>query len=423
MKINRLILATILSCSIFSFAQAQTKAETKLYNTAKTKGDLKSINKFLNKFPNSIYSVEIIKLKDSITFFNLNKNDVVAYMDFCSEHPSSYYYKAAERKISELNTSSISDTQAKEIAATFYGNGAPEKQIVKSVKNLNKENIVVIWSESGKPNYNIEIITQNGNNWEKSNSLNENKYILDDNLNVHEFVGDCKVVTLQGEQYIQFSYTNRSKDIDGRSKLPNNNAEYVLNLYSVKDNSVYSAMYSGLIDINTTTKEFDNEEFIIYGKCNETAAGGMYATEQMKYLLRELSKNSKLQPTDNQKFIVHETIQWWYKNNPANAKKLTYGAIDKSNPIAVAFEESKYKETAGSKTVNFFDIYNTTVIVSYDREDKTYALIWCEPIPVEKTDAQLSNLYHEKLAVISLVYYKGKSVFKKRINLNSRAIY
>lgn len=421
--IKKFILATILSCSIISFAQAQTKAETKLYNTAKTKGDVKSINKFLNKFPNSVYSVEITKMKDSITFFNLDNNDVVAYMNFCNEHPTSYYLKAAEDKIAILNTSSISAAQAKEIANGFYGADATEKNIVKSFKNLNKENIIVIWYESGKTNYNVEILTQNGDNWEKSNSINENKYILDDNLSSLEFVGECKVVTIKGEQYVQFSYTNRTNAIDNRSKLPNNNAEYVLNLYSIKDNSIYSAMYSGVVNLDATTESFDNEKFIIYGKCNDTAGGGMYATEQMKYLLKELSKNDKLQPVDNQKFIVHETILWWYNNNPENVKKLKYGAIDKTNPIAIAFDESKYKEKAGDKIVNFFDIYNTTVIVSYDTVEKTYALIWCEPVATDKKGAQLSNLYHEKLGIVALIYYKGNKAIKKRINLNSRAIY
>ncbi|MBR6541384.1 MAG: hypothetical protein IKT74_07650, partial [Bacteroidales bacterium] len=318
---------------------------------------------------------------------------------------------------------SISDAEAREIAARFYGKSIPTEYITKSVKNFNKENVVVIAPLKGISSYRIEVITQNGSNWEISNTLTENKYILDDNLNILEFVGECKVVTINGEQYIEYAYTNRSDKVDQRTRLANNNAEYILNLYSIDHNSVFSAMYSGVTDINVTALPFDNEEFIIYGKCNDTAGGGMYATDQMKHLLRDISGNKKLQPFDKQRFLTQETIQWWYDNNPEKAKTLKFGTIDKDNPIAIAFEQSTQKEKVGNKIVNYFDIFNTTVIVSYDRGEKTYALIWCEPVPVKKSDAELSNLYGEKNSIIALLYYKGNTAYKKRINLNSRIIY
>ena len=138
MKIKGLFLIATLLLVSFSFANAQTKGETKLYKTTVAKGDLKSLNKFLAKYPTSVYAPEITKLKDSITFFNLNSNDVVAYMEFCKQHPESYYLYAANKKIQELNTSSISDAEAREIAAKFYGKTIPADYITKSVKNFNK---------------------------------------------------------------------------------------------------------------------------------------------------------------------------------------------------------------------------------------------------------------------------------------------
>lgn len=421
--IRRIILLTILFCGFATLVEAQTKAETKLYNTTKSKEDIKSINKFLAKFPNSVYANEITKLKDSITFFKLNKNDVTAYMNFVQECPNSYYLSAAYKEIERLNTSSISDAQSKEIAAAYFGGSAPDKYIAKSVKYLNNENIVLVWENKGNGSYNIEVLTQNGNNWNKSNSLTENKYILDDNLKEFEFVESCKVVNISGEQYLQFSYTNRSNKVDNRSKIANNNVEYIVNIYSIKDNSVFCAMYSGLCDLEQAAQPFNQQGFAIYGKCNDTAGGGMYATDQMKHLIKEISNNSKLQPLDKERFLTQETIQWWYNNNPEGAKQLKFGAMEKENPIAIAFEQSTQKEKVGDKIVNFFDIFGTTVIVAYDRVDKTYALVWCEPVAVKKSDAELSNLYQEKQSVIALVYYKGNTVYKKRINLNSRAIY
>ena len=59
-------------------ALAQSKAETKLYNTVMTKRDLKNANKFLSKFPSSQYAPAVQKVKDSIGFYSLDQNDVTA---------------------------------------------------------------------------------------------------------------------------------------------------------------------------------------------------------------------------------------------------------------------------------------------------------------------------------------------------------
>ena len=95
-------LAATLSAT--STLTAQTKAETKLYNTTIAKGDLKSANKFLAKFPSSTYAPKIQRLKDSLVFNNLNANDVLAYISFVEENPKSFFKAAANKKIEELNT-------------------------------------------------------------------------------------------------------------------------------------------------------------------------------------------------------------------------------------------------------------------------------------------------------------------------------
>ncbi|MBR2477373.1 MAG: hypothetical protein IKB48_00745, partial [Bacteroidales bacterium] len=103
-------------CVAASPISAQTKAETKLYNTAISKGDLKSANKFLAKFPQSVYAPKIQRLKDSIVFHTLDANDVTAYISFVEQNPKSYFRAQANSKIAELNRSGIDDAQAMEIA-------------------------------------------------------------------------------------------------------------------------------------------------------------------------------------------------------------------------------------------------------------------------------------------------------------------
>ena len=126
--------ALMATLSATSTLTAQTKAETKLYNTTIAKGDLKNANKFLAKFPSSTYAPKIQRLKDSLVFNNLNANDVLAYISFVEENPTSFFKAAANKKIEELNTSNISDSQALE-AALQAGLQKEEILAAKGVKN------------------------------------------------------------------------------------------------------------------------------------------------------------------------------------------------------------------------------------------------------------------------------------------------
>ena len=80
-------------------ATAQSKAETKLYNTVMAKRDLKNANKFLKKYPSSQYAPAVLKVKDSITFYGLDKNDATAYITFVTDNPKSFYASAANTRV------------------------------------------------------------------------------------------------------------------------------------------------------------------------------------------------------------------------------------------------------------------------------------------------------------------------------------
>ncbi|MBO7269565.1 MAG: hypothetical protein J6U83_07435 [Bacteroidales bacterium] len=162
-------LAATLSAT--STLTAQTKAETKLYNTALAKGDLKNANKFLAKFPNSVYAPKIQRLKDSLVFNSLNANDVLAYMSFVEENPKSFFNAAANKKIEELNTSKISDSQALE-AALQAGMQKEEILAVKGVKNRNVEYVAAI-SAPKNGYYTISTLAQNNGTWETASQVQE----------------------------------------------------------------------------------------------------------------------------------------------------------------------------------------------------------------------------------------------------------
>ena len=413
---NRLFVAaaaTIAFTAAFAAASplaAQTKSETKLYKTVLAKKDLKNANKFLSKFPNSIYTPTVQRIKDSVVFHSLDNNDVTAYMNFVKENPKSAFAAQANGKIELLNTSSISNPEAFSIATQ---SGIPAESIlaVKGVKNLNKEHVVAILKPTNG-NYTIVTLAQNNGAWEQAATLAEPVYTNDYQLNTLKLTPELYSATVGGMQHLFFAYTNSSMEADKRSNIPNNNIEYVANLYSLADNAVYNVLYSG--------KTIEDE---IFGSTMDSAQGGMMATPQTTWLLRHLRANQNLKPFDKSLFLTQQTIEWWYENNPKNAGNLQFGVIPEESELVNMFKEYKEKENVGQYTAAMFDICHNTVVVVYNKADKKYSLALCQPTPVNSTDLELGSFYGEKGNTLVLYFYKGKDSIKKRLNLGSKRYY
>lgn len=414
MRIGRLISACAFTALVAivpaTQANAQTKGETKLYTTAIAKNDLKTANKFLAKYPQSIYAPKIQRLKDSIVFNSLNAEDVTAYMKFVQENPASFFADAANKKIEELNTSSISDSQAMEGAIEA---GLPKEKVLtaKGVKSLNKEHIIAIVApENGF--YTIATLIKDNDKWSIASQIKEAVYTNDYALKNYEIYGNPQAVTINGTQHLYFCYTNSSKEIDKRSGIANNNCELAFNLYSLTDNSVYNILYSG-----------KTKEGLLYGSTMDSAQGGAMATPQQKYLMQQLRSTEIVKPYDKELFHTQEIIEWWYENNPQNSGNLQFGGISETSELATLFNNSKNKEEVGIYTVAMFDICNNTVVIVYNKEDKRHSLAICQKLPTKKDELELNSFYGEKGNTLVLYYFKGKNSIKKRLNLGSKRLY
>lgn len=392
---------------------AQSKAETKLYNTAVAKKDLKSANKFLTKFPNSGYAPKITRLRDSIIFYQIQKDDIIGYISFVEKNPKSYFVQAANSRIEELNTSSISDAQAMEIA---MGTGLSKEEIAaaKGVKNLNKEYVAVIVApKANTSEYRITLLTQNNGNWEEVSSLLEQVYTNDYALKEFRIGDDVKAVTIAGVQHLYFSYVNSSSDVDSRSRIANNDCEMAFNLYSLADNSVYNVLFSGKI-----------EDGIIYGSSMDSAQGGMMATPQQTYLIKAMAAKENLKPFEKERFHTQELIKWWYDNNPQGAKNIAFGIVPDNSPLIEMANKGKDKERVGNYTVTMLqNVCNNTIVVVRNHENGQYSIAMCQPMPQNDKELELNTFYGEKGNILALYYFKGKSSIKKRLNLSSKRLY
>ncbi len=394
MKQYRTVFLIIIASLCFTPLLAQKKGETKLFKNTIAKGDTTSFNKFLAKYPNSVYAPTIQAKKDSLI----------------KSYNTTIYSKEEAGRIFSENVAAA--------ANGIYG----VDYVVLSARKDNKEYIVGAIAPSKEDPYTIKIVrideTAPGQ-WQESFSNNASRYMQDEMLKLFSmasaddlFCGKTNVeeVIVDGEKYLFFQHLNYTEGTAPRTGWQNNGIELVSNLVSMTDGTLFSSIYAG---------ERNGNE--IEGSCADMAQGGIMATPQINWLMRSFGKSPQLKPFNKEKELTRKAIQWWYDNNPQGASKLNFGVLEESHPIVIRFLEDKYIESSKSNKAAFFDIMGTTVICNYNKGTKQYLLLHCEKQPANtKTEKSLNTLYFEKENTIVLYYYKGRQAIKERIDLNAK---
>ena len=381
-------------------ASAQKKSETKLFNNVMTKGDTISFNKFLSKYPNSVYANKVKAKKDSLI----------------RSYNTTHY--------TQQQTNSFFSIIAAEL---LPANAVAGKDFIAySQRKNNVEYILGVIAPQNNKNLNIVKYQETNGSWQCISNKEESLYIQDDNLNKFAFIpsekenlkfnnsapysGTFTEVTVKGEKYLLFNYINYSEGVDPRSQWQNTDIELISNLLSLSGENLFNTMYNG---------ELVNG--YIHGSCTDSAQGGVMGTPQINYLVAYLAGVETLQPADKERDSIKEAIKWWYKNNPEGKNSLNFGVLEKDHPIVKKFLESKNIERSANNSADFFDIMQTTVLCAYNNTTGQYLLVWCEPQAKDpKKDKTLSSLYFEKGNTIVLYYYHGKKTSKERINLGTR---
>ncbi len=368
-------------------SMAQKKSETKLFKSVMAKEDTVSLNKFLAKYPKSVYATGVQAKKDSL--------------------------------IKSYNTTIYSADQANSLfksATGLNGQAAAGKEFIACSQRKNNVEYLtgIIAPANGENDIRIVKCMQTGSDWQIITDRKESRYIQDDNLTSFAFTDTAfREVEIQGEKYLHFNYVNYATGTDLRSKWQNNDIELITNLLSFSGENLFNTMYSG--------ERVDNE---IFGSCSDSAQGGILATPQINYLVGYLAGLDFLKPANKERDLTREAIKWWYKNNPVGAKTLNFGVLDESHPIIQKFLQSKTIERSANNKADFFDIMGTTVLCAYNNSTKQYLLVWCEPQPQNpKKEKDLGNLYFEKGNTIVLYYFEGSKTSKERINLGTRQKY
>lgn len=405
---KRIIISVLALLMAAGTVSAQTKSETKLYTKTINKPSLKAFDKFLAKYPDSVYRLEILTLRDSKLLDELDQEDAYAVAAFIEQHPDSPMMPVASEIMQRHNTSKISKEEACAIAKGLYPGAADAV----GYKYMGSESVIAVAVE-GSEIVAYKLQKDGEGTWSGGEMKRFERYTLDSNLSETRLEGPVELMKINSRNLLYFNSLNYSENVK--------NLEYVASLYDMENDSQTNAMFYG----RNMGKSLD--EFKIEGQCPDALGGGIMLPENV-YLINSLNSNPALQQISKADALTDDSIAWWLSKNPAaetSATRLTFGALDEESSLVEGFKKcsSRDKDSSANFTAALFNIRDYTVIVAYSKSNKNYILLWCEPVCKNKNrDKLLNTIYFEDANTLDLFYYKGKTTFKIRVNAATRAV-
>ncbi len=367
MKMRRIIYTALALCLCLN-AAAQTRSETKLYTKTIGKATVKDYNKFLSKYPDSVYSPEIQNLLDT--------------------------------EIRRQNTSELTRAEA---VAVVGGEAVGWKM----------DNVDYVVGVKVAEGGDILVSTYGLDGSKAAEDRVVGKYELGTSVS-RELVDSLEVVEFNKRNMLSFSYVNQAEDGE---------MEYVAVLYDYRNGNAYNAMFYG----ENILPAGSAGEYMIEGQCLETLSGGVITAELM-WAINRIADNPALKVISKADLLTNESVEWWLSRNTkaetSNALRLNFGILDPESSLVAEYGKAR-KEKGDRYDAAYFDLRGYTVIVAYSKASKEYLLVWAEPVCNDKnTDRLLKNIYFEGNGTSSLamLYYQGKRSFKYRINLSDKSL-
>ncbi|MDO5321887.1 MAG: hypothetical protein Q4F39_05835 [Bacteroidia bacterium] len=363
MKISAALVALAL---LPQLAFAQSKAETKLYQKTVSKPSVAAFDKFLKKYPTSVYAAEIQAKKDTLLIIS-------PYSLADAEQIASGFMEGYKVKAQAWRTDGVDH-----ISGVGFKDYECRYMLLEKGKDA--------WTVTS--DYGVL-----------------HGYIKEDSH--FEFVDSTYVVKIAGLEYLRF---NRLAEYASGDSL-----EYVAHLFCPKE------------DYRSCSLWFIGKK-LADGTAEGRIADGLEPrmdTPQMIYLKSELQKVPGLYELPMSTILTDESIKWWLDSNPdalTTARSIRFGLIPEESSLAQTYESMK-KESSQKYRAAMFDIRDYTVVVVYDRSSGKYILAWAEPeCKDHKNGRLLNNIYFEDGSTLVLFYYHGKKTFKYRLNLSSKSL-
>jgi len=362
MKTGKIILTIALGLLFVPVTDlcAQSRSETSLFNKTMKKPTVKAADKFLKKYPSSVYAAKVQQMKDSLL-----------YLDFV-----------------EKNVSKISQEEAKSIAGSAIDAIGWKKD--------GKDHVLALEAD-----FTLRVLSSAGT-LEETRTLEP--YTMEDSPAQPVLVKPMELITpfSKERQLIHFAYRNGE-------------TEYVEALYQPGEDILTQAIFYGnaLPDGRIEGQSPEMMEGVI-----QTAEVAWLAN-----CLRENEALVPLSKADLLTDTAIQWWRKKNPKAETTASKLSFGALDPEASLVEAFQKAP-KQKGKNATAAQFNLRGYTVICIRQHKTGEYTLIWCEPVcKNKKTDKYLNTIYFENDGTtLDMVYYKAKTTFKLKISLPSQAL-
>ena len=355
---------------------AQTKAETKLYNKTLSKPTLEAFDKFLKKYPSSVYAAEIAARKDTL-----------------------------------LNISPYSEEQAAAIAAELLPGGASFRAVADRREAVDRIYALCLDGE-GLAMDQVRIVTlEKGRNAWSVTGTYDAPAADAEGMAARDFADGTQTFDVRGTRFLRFNYLMRSED--GAQQA------YVAAAYAPQTDEFGCVSFRG--------KDIRNggEAYRISGRSDEALLSGM-DRPWMRLLLKDIQDNPRLEAIPENFWLTDAAIAWWLEQNPGaltDAARLKCNILQQESSLVEEFAKARGKKNSGKYTAAMFDHCGYTVIVAYQKADDNYILAWVEPECKDHyRDRLLNSIAFDDASTLAMSYYHGNRTYKYHLNLTSKSI-
>ncbi|MBR4586098.1 MAG: hypothetical protein IKO29_05105 [Bacteroidales bacterium] len=353
---------------------AQKRAETKLYQKTLSKPSVEAFDKFLKRYPSSVYAEEILARKDTL-----------------------------------LNISPYDERQAAAIAAERLPDGIEVRALADRREAVDRVYAICLEGEGlGLDQVRIVTFRKDADEWAQE-GVYDAPAADAEGMSVREFVDETSVVAIRGTRYLFFHYL--LSGTDGQA--------YVAAAYAPQTDEFGCVSFRGK-DIRGTGHV---PPYHILGRSDEALLSGM-DRPWMRLLLKDIQDNPWLEYIPENIYLTDAALEWWLKQNPdalTSATHLKFNILQKESSLVEEFTAAKGKKNSSKYTAAMFDHRGYTVIVVYQKADDNYVLAWAEPEAKDHyRDRLLNSIAFDDANTLAMSYYHGNRTFKYRLNLTSK---
>lgn len=378
-NILKSLLCAALLLAASTGAYSQTKAETRQYNKAVGKPSVQAFDRFLKKYPSSVYAAEISARRDTLLSI------------------SPYSRAEAEAILSEYLPSGalfLAFPDRKDAVDRIYG-------------------VCISSSELDLGHVKLYTAVRGEDGWTLADSYESPTAALASEGASRQFVDSTAVFEIRGDRYFMFNFLTSAADSDKMS--------YTAATWSPAGDAYSEVVFEG----HDILQPGEGLPFHIEGRVNENSIMNPGRPEA-KLMTAAMNENPCLKQIPAGDYLTDAAIDWWLEQNPdatTSATKLNFNILPDNSSLVEQFEAAGDKKSSSRYTAALFDIRGYSVIVVKQKADGNYVLAWAEPECEDHyRDRLLNSITFEDANTLEMFYYHGNRHFDYRLNLTSKTV-